>query len=57
MESYIGKSKLNTGTRWGEHNNPTHNSEPAKHLDKNIQHSYYWVLLVNASKYIKQERT
>ena len=57
MESYIGKSKLNTGTRWGEHNNPTHNSEPAKHLDKNIQHSYYWVLLVNASEYIKQERT
>lgn len=27
-------------TKWGELNNPTHNFEPAKKLNKNIQHGY-----------------
>ena len=39
--NYIGESKRNVTTRWGEHNNPTHNSEPPKHLNENNQHNYY----------------
>lgn len=31
-ENYIGESKYNMVTRWGEHNNPTDDSEPAKYL-------------------------
>lgn len=42
-------------TRLGEHNNPTYDSEPAKHLNKNIQHSYSWKILAKASKHIRKE--
>ena len=48
--NYIGESKRNVATRWGEPNNPTHNSETAKHLNKNIQHTYNWKILASASK-------
>ena len=30
--------------RWGEHNDPTHGSEHAKHLNIYIQHSYKAIL-------------
>ena len=30
--------------RWGEHNDPTHGSEHAKHLNMYIQHSYKAIL-------------
>ena len=43
-------------TRWGEHNNPTHDSEPAKHLSNNIHHSYNWSILANASKYTRTRK-
>ena len=31
---YIGKSKRNMTTKWGEHDNSIHDFEPAKHLHK-----------------------
>ena len=34
-ENYIGESKRNMATRWGEHN-PTHDSDPEKHLNKTL---------------------
>lgn len=49
------ESKCNMTTRLGEHNNPTYDSEPAKHLNKNIQHSYSWKILAKASKHIRKE--
>ena len=42
-------------TRLGEQNNPTYDSEPAKYSNKNIQHSYNWKILANASKHIRKE--
>ena len=38
-------------TRRREHNNYIHDSEPSKHLNKSIQHSYNWAILANASKH------
>ena len=46
---YIGQTKRNVEIRWAEHNNPSHNSEPAKHLTKNIDHGFYWKILCDAS--------
>ena len=31
-EDYVGETTRNTATRWSEHKNPTHKSEPAKHI-------------------------
>ena len=31
-EYYVGETIRNTTTRWSEHNNPTHKSEPAQHI-------------------------
>ena len=33
------------------HNKLTHDSEPAKHLYKNIHHTYNWKILANTSQY------
>ena len=49
-EDYVGETKPNTAIRWGEHNNPTIDSEPADHLKKNIQHCFNWSIIVHASK-------
>ena len=32
----------------GEQNKLTHNSKPAKHLNKNIKHNYNWKIFANA---------
>ena len=34
-ENFISESKRNLTTRWEQHN-PTHDSEPAKHLSNNF---------------------
>ena len=47
---YIGETKRNTLTRWGEHNNPTNKSEPSKHLRNNIEHVFTWTILSKAPK-------
>ena len=49
-QSYIGETKRNVEVRWAEHNNPKHNSEPAKHLAQNPSHTYSWKILMDASK-------
>ena len=55
-ETYIGETKRNASVRWEEHNNPTKNSEPAKHLKSNIDHVFNWVILCMASKNCKVRR-
>ena len=44
-------------TRWREHNHPTHDSEPAKHLNINFQHSYNWTILAKDSKHTRSRNT
>ena len=39
-EDYIGETKRNTITRWSEHDNATIDSEPARHLNKHINHVF-----------------
>ena len=56
-ENFIGKAKYNMAIRWGKHNNPTNDSKPTKHLNKNIQHSYNWTILPNASEHTKTRKT
>ena len=46
--NYIGETVRNTQTRWSEHEDPTHNSEPARHLKDNPDHSFTWKNLCNA---------
>ena len=53
---FIGESKRNMVIRQGELGNPTHGSRPAKHSNKNIQHSYYWKILANASKHTRKRK-
>ena len=55
-ETYIGETKRNASARWEERNNPTKNSEPAKHLKSNINHVFNWVILCMASKNYKVRR-
>ena len=33
-----------------EHNNPKYNSEPAKHINRNIDHEFEWKVLCQAPK-------
>ena len=47
-EDYIGETIRNTATRWSEHNNPTHKSEPAQHIKNHIGHLFDWSILCNA---------
>ena len=48
-EDYVGETIRNTATRWTEHNNPTHKSEPAQHMKNHIGHLFDWSILYNAS--------
>ena len=50
-EKYIGETNRNVETRWGEHQNSKHNSEPAKHLQANPDHSFIWKPLISASAF------
>ena len=47
-EDYVGETIRNTTTRWSEHNNPTHKSEPAQHIKNHIGHLFDWSILCNA---------
>ena len=47
-ERYVGETHRNVIVRWSEHNNPTYNSEPARHLKDNIAQSYSSTILSDA---------
>ncbi len=47
-ENYIGETKRNVKTRWNEHENPTKDSEPAKHLNQFPNHKFYWKVIMGA---------
>ena len=45
---YIGETVRNTETRWAEHEDTNHNSEPARHLKSNPLHKFTWKVICNA---------
>ena len=47
-EDYVGETIRNTTTRWSQHNNPAHKSEPAQHIKNQIGHLFDWSILCNA---------
>ena len=49
-EDHRGKTKRNTITRWSEYENATKDSDPARHLNKRMNHVFTWKILCHASK-------
>ena len=49
-EEYIEETERNVEKRWSEHNNPTENTEPVRHLSSSISHSFAWEILMLAPK-------
>ena len=47
-EDYEVETIRNTATRYSEHNNPTHKSEPAQHIKNHTVHWFDWSILCNA---------
>ena len=46
--NYVGETFRNTTTRWSEHNNPNHKSDPADHIKRNIDHIFQWKIICSA---------
>ena len=47
---YVGEMSRNTTTRWGEHEDIKHDSEPVKHLHENSDHKFTWSIISTAPK-------
>ena len=47
---YVGEIIRNCKIKWDEHNDVNKNSEPAKHLARNIEHEFSWYVLRRASE-------
>ena len=43
--TYIGETRRNAIVRWAEHSDPTHKSEPARHINRNIEHEFTWTIV------------
>ena len=48
---YMGETKINAENRWAQHNTVNHNSNPAKHLKGNIEHSFNWSVICTAPRH------
>ena len=48
-ETYVDETIRNCKIRCDEHNDINKNSEPAKHLARNIEHEFSWFILARAS--------
>ena len=47
-ETYVGETIRNCKIRCDDHNDVNKNSEPAKHLARNIEHKFSWFILARA---------
>ena len=48
-DDYIGETEHNVVTRWDEHNNPMHDSEPAHHVKNDLNHSFNSLIISDTS--------
>ena len=55
-DKYIGETKRNVEIRFSEHNDPRKKSEPAKHLQCNLDHIFTWKILMSASLNIRTRK-
>ena len=46
---YIGETKLISDIRWNQHNDPKHESSPAKYLRQHPTHKFKWKVLCKSS--------
>ena len=53
--SYVGETGRNFKERIAEHENPAHNSEPAKHLRRNPTHVFNWSVLYTEHHIFKRK--
>ena len=53
---YIGETHRNVKTRWMEHENPDKDSEPSRHIKRNINHTFKWKILCNAPKKLRERQ-
>ena len=49
-ESYTGEIVTNVKVHLDEHNNPTKVSNPSKHINDNVDHTFHWSVLAKRSK-------
>ena len=49
-DTYIGETIRNVDIWWNEHEDIRKESEPAKHLRKNLNHKFKWETLLQAPK-------
>ena len=47
-DSYIGETDRNATIRWSEHDKPSDQSEPAKHIKCNTTHTFTWEIICRA---------
>ena len=56
-EKYIGETNRIADIRWKEHNTPSKDgSDPSKHLNENITHSFTWKILTSAPRKLLRRR-
>ena len=48
-ETYIGETKQIAKERWGQHQNPKHESAPSQHLRNNPEDSFEWIIISSSS--------
>ena len=53
--TYIGETMRNFVARKAEHENPLHNSQPARHLSSHPSHSYTWNILYKGKSLFKRK--
>ena len=55
-ESYTGEIVTNVKVHLDEHNNPTKVSNPSKHINDNVDHTFHWSVLAKGPRNTIQQK-